>query len=252
MNRGAWLRSIGLQRMGHNWSDWACTHRSKVEVSMPRISVFTCCPLLRKDNLELTMLHLECAQRNNNSKMQNKGFTAGIYSHMVRVGYISMWKCCFCVWRWAEVSGVGSEAEKTCDVAGGKSKAETTRTSWSPHRSHPLLASNLTHGGDAPQTQHVLLAWRSQTPNAAIQQKWVAAAPLCCTQDHLAQVYPTYLASTWRLLHFLFAHSCRVLNQELCRTGYNEPCSQIEHHLQATRRSVNVIKVEICYPSLHF
>ena len=44
---------------------------------MPRISIFTCCPLLRKDNLELAMLHLECAQRSNNSKIQNKGFTAG-------------------------------------------------------------------------------------------------------------------------------------------------------------------------------
>jgi len=51
--------------------------RSKVEVSMPRISVFTCCPLLRKDYLELTLIHLECAQRNNNSKIQNKGFTVG-------------------------------------------------------------------------------------------------------------------------------------------------------------------------------
>ena len=252
MNRGAWLRSIGLQRMGHNWSDWACTHRSKVEVSMPRISVFTCCPLLRKDNLELTMLHLECAQRNNNSKMQNKGFTAGIYSHVVRVGYISMWKCCFCVWRWAEVSGVGSEAEKTCDVAGGKSKAETTRTSWSPHRSHPLLASDsLT---EVTPHRHSMCFWPGghrppRRPSSRSESG--CSSPLLHPRPP-PQVYPTFLASTWRLLHFLFAHSFRVLNQELCRTGYNEPCSQIEHHLQATRRSVSVIKVEICYPSLHF
>ena len=44
---------------------------------MPRISVFTCCPLLSKDNLELTLIRLECAQRNNNIKIQNKGFTVG-------------------------------------------------------------------------------------------------------------------------------------------------------------------------------
>ena len=27
MDRGAWgLQSMGSQRVGHNWSDWACTH----------------------------------------------------------------------------------------------------------------------------------------------------------------------------------------------------------------------------------
>ena len=158
--------------MGPNWSNWACMPRRKVEVSMPRISGFTCCPLLRKDYLELTLIHLECTQRNNNSKIQNKEFTVGPDHSRGESGLhinVKMFLLCL-VLGWSQLSGKWRR-EDSRDVAEGKSKAETTRTSWSPHRSHPLLASNFTHGGDSPQKQHVLLAWRSQTPKAAIQQK---------------------------------------------------------------------------------
>ena len=170
MDRGAWQATVyRVQRMGHNWSDWACMHGSKVEVSMPRISVFTCCPLLSKDNLELTLIRLECAQRNNNIKIQNKGFTVGPDHSRSESGlhiYVKMLLLCLAL-GWSQLSRKWRREDRR-DVAEGKSKAETTRNSWSPHRSHPPLASNFTHGGDSLQKQHVLLAWRSQTPKAAI------------------------------------------------------------------------------------
>lgn len=139
---------------------------------MPKSLIFPCWPLLKKDNLEFTLHHLESLFKGTKvlRVIQNKRFI-GVFHHTQKELVI------ICV-RLLLLFGIGLSQlnskwwrKEGQEVGENKDKPDP----WGPTGTHVSpphpWASNFSDGGASSMEPHRLLAWGSQTPAADIGQE---------------------------------------------------------------------------------
>lgn len=182
--------------------------------------------------------------RNNNIKIQNKGFTVGPDHSRSESGlhiYVKMLLLCLAL-SWSQLSGKWRREDRR-DVAEGKKQSRNHKEQLEPTSVPPTLGLQLHSWRWLPAELHVLLAWSPTDPQEqpSSRSRSGCSSPLWHLRPPCPEVYP-HLPSLY--MADCFTSFCGFLRSPYPWALHVNPAARLSIICQGTqRRSVNVIKI---------